>query len=272
MDSATIKGFCPVAGTSLYYEVAGTGTPIVFLHGNPCDLTVWDFQVETFGEDYQMIRYDLRGFGKSKPATVPYSHADDLASLLDCLKLKPVYLVGWSMGGGAVINFTLTHPERVKGLIVVDSSLGGFPYSEAFKSSYGAFRGAGAGEKGLKATKEKLLSHALFAPLAQHPEGFKKVSESVWNYSGWHWMNKDTGQPFAPPAMQRLNEIKCPTLVMVGDQDLPDFQQIAETLAQRIAGAEISTIKDSGHCPFLEQPSVFNHLVLDFIDRTERRK
>jgi len=271
MDS-TNKGFCSVAGTSLYYEVTGAGTPIVFLHGNPCDLTVWDFQAEFFARDYQVIRYDLRGFGRSEPGTEPYTHADDLTALLDCLKLRQVYLVGWSMGGGAVINFTLTHPDRVKGLIVVDSSLGGFPYSEEFKSSYGVFSGSAARELGLDAAKEKLLAHALFEPLSHHPEGFSKVAGSVKNYSGWHWLNKDPGKPFNPPAMQRLNEIKIPTLVLVGDQDLSDFQQIAKTLGQHITSSQTVVIKDSGHAPFLEQIETFNHLVSDFIRITESKR
>src|SRR5258708_880944 len=80
------NGYCNVPGTSLFYEVSGQGgTPIVFLHGNPSDLSAWNGQAAWFAKKQKVVRYDLRGFGKSNPSSEPYSHAEDLKSLLDCL-------------------------------------------------------------------------------------------------------------------------------------------------------------------------------------------
>ena len=89
---------------------------------------MWEDQIEALERAHTVIRYDLRGFGRSAPGTAPYTHADDLAGLLDHLQLDRVSLVGLSLGGGAAINFAATHPQRVEELVVVDPSLGGFSW------------------------------------------------------------------------------------------------------------------------------------------------
>jgi pimeloyl-ACP methyl ester carboxylesterase len=258
-----------VEGTALYYETSGSGTPVVFLHGNPADCRSWDFQWEEFARHYQVIRYDLRGFGRSKPAAVSYSHAADLLSLLDHLKAERVYLVGWSMGGGAVVNFTLSHPGRVKGIVLVNSSLGGFPYSETFTSTYFVNLINLARKQGVEPARKQLLQHPIFASVHHHPEAFNRLSKCIDNYSGWHWLNKDPGMPFSPPAIERLGEIKVPALVFIGEHDVPDMKAIADILATKIQGAKKVSMPDVGHCPPLEKPDEFNKIVLDFIAGNE---
>lgn len=267
---AVKHSYCNVTGTALYYVVTGSGTPVVFLHGNPVDHTCWDFQIPEISKHYQVIRYDLRGFGRSKPSAVSYSHADDLKSLLDYLKVEKAYLVGWSMGGGAVLNFTLVNPERVKGIVLIGSSLGGFPYSESFTSTYFVQIRNTAEQLGVDAAKKQLLQHPLFSSLQNYPMGLKKIQECLNNYSGWHWLNKDYGIPFNPPAIKRLSEINVPTLVMIGEHESPDFKEISEVLATNIAGAKKIEMADAGHALPLEKPDYFNKLVLDFIAGIEK--
>ncbi|MEK7328872.1 MAG: alpha/beta hydrolase, partial [Chloroflexota bacterium] len=100
----THTGFAEVNGTRLYYEVAGSGQPLVLIHGFSLDTRMWGDQFETFARHYQVVRYDLRGFGQSAvPSNEPYTHADDLNNLLHYLKIDSVHLVGLSLGGGVAI-------------------------------------------------------------------------------------------------------------------------------------------------------------------------
>lgn len=266
------QAYCPVAGTALYYQVSGAGPAIVLLHGNPVDASCWDFQVPAFSEQYQTIRYDLRGFGRSAPADLPYSHAGDLKSLLDYLGLDQACLVGWSMGGGACVNFALLYPERVKGMVLVSSSLGGFPYSQSLTSGYFGKVIEIARQQGLDAAKELLLQHPQFASLKHYPAARQKLQQCLQQYSGWHWLHSDKGQPLTPPAMERLGQISTPALVITGEFELPDFKDIGRVLSTHIAGAEKVEIAGVGHCAPLEQPEYFNQLVLNFLDRIEKRQ
>ena len=107
---------------SLYYEASGEGSPVVLLHGASLDLHMWDKQTDTLAKRFRVIRYDLRGYGESSPATGTFSDVDDLEKLLDHLGHRKASLVGLSQGSGVALNFTLAHPERVDRLVLVSSS------------------------------------------------------------------------------------------------------------------------------------------------------
>ena len=104
--------------TRLYYEVAGSGHPLVLIHGFTLDTRMWDDQFETFAREYQVVRYDRRGFGKSSlPVDEDYAHADDLAALLEHLGIDRAYVLGLSGGGASAIDFALTYPEAIDGYL-----------------------------------------------------------------------------------------------------------------------------------------------------------
>src|SRR5438876_5964570 len=128
-NAAAQSGFANVNGGSLYYEVTGAGTPVVLIPGFTLDTRMWDSQVEAFARRHQIIRYDLRGAGKSPPPTGPYSQYEDLAALLGHLGVGKAHIVGLSLGGAIAIDFALAMPEAVLSLIPVDaSSVGGYPW------------------------------------------------------------------------------------------------------------------------------------------------
>ena len=143
------QGFIEVNGTRLYYEMAGAGDAVVFLHGFTLDTRMWDDQFERFAEQYHVIRYDLRGFGQSAvPTDAPYAHFDDLKALLDALGIEQAHLVGLSKGGGVALDFALAFPTYVRGLVLIDSILGGFSWS-AEGSARDALVWQRAGEGGI---------------------------------------------------------------------------------------------------------------------------
>src|SRR5581483_6192304 len=125
-------GIAEVNGTTLYYEVAGTGHPFVLLHGHLLDRRSWDDQFAVFARQYRVVRYDQRGFGDSGLITkgLRYSDRQDLYELMQFLGIKNAYLMGVSGGGALAIDFTLEHPEMVDALIPVTAGVSGFRPSE----------------------------------------------------------------------------------------------------------------------------------------------
>ncbi|GAG10762.1 unnamed protein product, partial [marine sediment metagenome] len=119
------NSFAKVNGTCLYYEIAGSGDPLVLLHGFTGNTQWWDDQFEIFATHYQVIRYDIRGFGNSAlPTRESYSHVDDLKALLENLGISRTHVLGLSMGGEIAIDFALVYPELTTALITVGSALG----------------------------------------------------------------------------------------------------------------------------------------------------
>ncbi|MDQ2717560.1 MAG: alpha/beta hydrolase, partial [Chloroflexota bacterium] len=114
----TEKGFARVHGTKLYYEMAGEGHPLVLLHGGLLDHRMWDQQFEAFARHYQVVRYDIRGFGASEMSGTTYADERDLYDLLVYLDIDKTYLLGLSLGGSIAIDFTLEHPQKMDGLIL----------------------------------------------------------------------------------------------------------------------------------------------------------
>ena len=105
------QGFADVNGTRLYYEMVGSGHPLVLVHGFTLDTRMWDDQFEMFAGRNQVVRYDLRGFGKSAlPTTEPYSHPDDLRALMTHLGIEHAFIIGLSLGGAVAVDFAVTYP------------------------------------------------------------------------------------------------------------------------------------------------------------------
>ena len=101
------SGFAEVNGTRLYYETAGRGLEVVLIHGGLVDSRLWDAQVGPLSKRFRVVRYDLRGFGRSAAADGPFSHLEDLRALLDFLKIERASLVGLSLGGIIAADFAL---------------------------------------------------------------------------------------------------------------------------------------------------------------------
>ena len=124
VKSGTVK----VNGVDLYYEVAGRGEPLVLIHGNGGDRRHWDFQFEPLSKEFQIIRYDVRGYGKSvfTNPDIEFSHHDDLKALLGYLEIESAHISGISMGSGIAIDFALAYPKRCKSLIPIGAWANGY--------------------------------------------------------------------------------------------------------------------------------------------------
>jgi pimeloyl-ACP methyl ester carboxylesterase len=257
-------GFADVNGTRLYYEMAGSGHPLVLIHGFTLDTRMWDDQFEVFAQRYQVLRYDLRGFGKSAvPTDTPYTHPDDLHALMTHLGIEHAYIVGLSLGGAVAVDFAVTYPHATAALIPVDAALlGGYEWVEGRPSSAVI---AQAQQAGLQAAKTFWLQHPLFAPAHEQPAVAARLAAMVEDYSGWHLVNKDPGRVLEPPTIQRLATIRAPTLVIVGERDVLDFHRVADIMVERIPGAKKVVMPGVGHMANMEAPERFDEIVLGFL-------
>jgi len=248
-------------GGSLRYSTAGTGEPVVLLHGFSLDASMWDPQWPVLQREFRAIRYDLRGFGGSSLPDGAYSHSEDLLGLLDHLGARPAHVIGLSMGGRMALRFALDQPKAVKSLTLIDSALEGHSWSGAWNQTMGVIEAA-AKKGNLEAAKQLWLTHELFAPARRDPQLAAALAAMVHDYSAWHWWNRDPVRRSASPAIKGLATLRCPTLVLLGELDLPDFKDIAQRLAAEIPGATLHTIAGAGHMANMEAAAAVNELLL----------
>ena len=262
------SGYAEVDGGRLYYEVAGSGTPVVLLHAFTFDTRMWDEQFEILARDYRVIRYDARGFGRSSTPTPgrAYSHPEDLAALLAKLDAHKPHLVGASMGGRIALDFAVTQPDAARSVIVIATVIGGWPWSRAWLEAYAPV--IRAGRRGdIAAAKTAWLALPLFASARDHPQVAERVKRMVDEYSGWHFVNADPERRVAPPTLSQLAKIRASTLAIVGDRDLPEFQRMAESVERQVANAQRLNVPGAGHLPGMEMPEFTTKALRAFFAR-----
>jgi 3-oxoadipate enol-lactonase len=251
---------CNVSDGYLAFETRGEGVPLVFVHGFSFDMRTWDSQVDVLSRHFQVVRYDLRGFGRSSMPTGPYSHVQDLRALIEHLWLSAPVLIGLSLGANIALSFALDHPRAVRGLVLASSGLPGFAWSEPRPPDAAA---AVAKSQGVEPARQFWLNHPLFAALRRSPTAFARVRGMIEEYSGWHWCNVNPAAQ--AEVIDRLSECVTPTLVMSGDLDVPGYRQIAAKLSREIPGAALQTFPDAGHVINEEDPAGFSAAVLEFV-------
>src|SRR5579863_2322874 len=262
------RGFAEINGTTLYYEIAGEGHPLVMNHGGLVNLHLWDGQVDAFAQHYKVIRYDMRGFGDSgllKTSDAPYSMIDDLYALLTHLGIEKTYVMGLSMGGALSIDFTLAHPEMVDALIPVAMALSGFSFEDEKE---------GEPDPAFEAYKQGDIPLAVEYTLRKWTDGPERTPEQVdplarervrqmTMHNFQRPDDEDSPEPteLESPAILRLSEIHVPTLIVVGDEDVRDILAIADILVEGIAGAKKAVIPGTAHHLNIEKPAEFNRIV-----------
>src|SRR5829696_626576 len=259
------SGFAEVNGTKLYYEAAGEGPAVVLVHGGLVDSRLWDDQMKPLSRRFRVVRYDLRGFGKSAAPTGQFWPTEDLRALLDFLKIERATVVGLSLGGIVAADFALEHPERVERLVFVGAGLRGDrqPPDEKSMAAYRALVSQGP-EKYF----ETFLKADLLAGLRERPRARERMRTMMLdNYKALSYIRAGLAQSPEPPTVERLGRINFPTLVVVGSLDSKNLLNIADTLAAGIPGARKVTIPGASHHPPVETPQEFNRALLDFLDQ-----
>lgn len=270
------SGVVAVEGGETYYEVAGSGDAVVLIHGGFGDRRMWDDHFLALAVDHRVVRYDLRGYGRSPAPQAAYSPVDDLRALLDALGIEHATLVGNSMGGALALDFTLVHPERVDALVLVASAIGGFPTTPEerapFASDLDAMKASfeEAFAKGPERGIELWLASPMVAVASTSPATRDALRRMITENSGMFKLEHWPFEPLDPPAIRRLGEVEVPTLVIAGARDTPLMRAAAERAASGIAGARLVVIEGADHLPQMVAPDVFRDTVLDFLEHARR--
>lgn len=266
------SGFADVKGARLYYELAGEGASIVMIHAGIADCRMWDGEFEAFARSHRVLRYDMRGYGKSLPVEGEFNLQDDLETLLNKLDVTPPFsLMGCSMGGGLAIDFALSHPDQAANLILVGSDPAGLELGaewpdELFAQSEAAFE-AGDVERVAELDMRIWFDGAGRARQDVNGDARRKakamaklVAKHELKGIGTH-ARKDA----AIPAAERLHELSMPALIVIGENDLPYLRLAADYMTEKLPAAAKLVLPDAGHLPNLEHPAAFQAAVLRFL-------
>ena len=264
------SGFAIIDNAKIYYEVAGKGLPFVMIHAGVADSRQWNNEFMNFAESYQVIRYDMRGYGKSEPVEGEFSHRSDLVSLLDALEIQgPLVMMGCSMGGGLAMDFALTHPSRVKALIMVDSGPSGLELDVARSPKFADVEKAfDEGNLDLVAELEtQIWFDGVDRTSEQVNQAMRKLLWEMNRMALSHEV-KQLGKRLPntqTPAFDRLGALDMPVLVIVGAHDTAYTLAAADYMTQKIQSARKVIIEDAAHLPNMDQPREFQGIVKDFL-------
>lgn len=258
---------CRTGTYPLYFEESGTGRPIVLIHGHAVDLRVWDDIVPALvAGRLRVVRYDVRGHGRSYVPDNGYSvadHVDDLRGLLAHLGVEEVILCGFSMGGEIAAAYAARYPRRVAGLVLVASALDGVGYSDEFYASVEHLQSL-IREQGAHPTIEmEFPKHAFFDELRNDHDAMDRVRAMMSGYSAREYMIELT--PSEPSTVDVLGQILAPTLVLSGTRDVPDLRLVATLLSEGITGAQKVDLVGAGHMLPMERPAEIADSVMSFI-------
>jgi 3-oxoadipate enol-lactonase len=262
------------APAGIHAESAGDGPAIVLIHAGICDSGMWDAQWRTLPAARRVVRFDMRGFGRSPVPSTAYSHARDLLAVMDAAGIAQAALVGTSMGGRVALEVALAAPARVSALVLVGSGLPGHEWSASVRD-YWAAEDAAIERGDLDAAAEVNVRFWVDGPGRRpdevdagvrrraHAMQLRALELQVPAYE----RDGDLEELLVPDAGDRLGEVRRPALVLVGEADQPDIHAIAQRLAAGIPGARTATIPDAAHLPSMERPELFDRLVTEFLSR-----
>jgi len=264
------SGFISIHNAKLYYEVAGMGTPLVMIHAGVADSRMWNNEFAYFAQSNQVIRYDMRGYGKSEPVEGEFSHLSDLDLLLETLGIhEPIVIMGCSMGGGLAMDFALTYPSKVKALVMIDSGPSGLeldvPTPSKFADAEKAFE---SGDLDLVAEIETQI---WFDGMGRTPEQVNPTMRKLlyeMNRLALSHEVKGLGKRLPNTktlAFDRLNSLNIPVLIIIGSHDTPYILAAADYMKEKIKFANKITIEDAAHLPNMDKPQEFQRVVEKFL-------
>jgi pimeloyl-ACP methyl ester carboxylesterase len=265
-------------GVKLYYEETGTGVPIVFVHEFAGDCRSYESQVRHFSRAYRCVVFNARGY---PPSDVPdnverYSQdraRDDIRAVLDALKIDNAHIVGLSMGGFATLHFGFTYPERARSLVVAGCGYGASPekrqqFVEETEAAAQRFEDIGMA----KAAEGYALAPSRVQLQNKDPRGWREFADQLAEHStagaALTMRGVQKRRPSLFDLVDKMKTIKAPTLIMAGDEDFPCLEP-ALLLKRTILTSALVVLPDTGHTINLEEPSLFNHHVAEFLHRVD---
>jgi len=265
-------GYAPVMGGELYYEVAGDGPPLVLIHAGVSTHEMWDDQWGLFTQKRRVVRYDTRGFGRSRTTAIEFSNRQDVRDVMRHVGMASATVIGVSRGGQIAIDFALEFPTMVDALILVAAGVSG-PW-EGFQPPDDELALFDEMEKAEQSKDwDTVVEIDMRVWLAGPRRAKADIDPHLWARAAMiNRINYGRSDPeptpivLDPPAIGRLNEIKKPALVIVGEYDMSGALWASQRISEGIAGARRVVMSDTAHLPPMEKPQEFNKLALEFLN------
>lgn len=238
--------------TDLVVQRTGRGRPLLFLHGATLDHRMWHPQL-ALADRFEVIAYDLRGFGRSPAPRGPFKHCEDAATLIDDLGLRDVCVIGHSIGAHYALEVALLRPDIVTGVASVCMSGLTQDYPADIQAMFGELKRLARMES-LGLAKETWARCGWFTQARANPTIAALLDDYLADYTGWYWQHDTPATNLDPPAVTRLEQVSVPTLVIDGELDLDYNHRIADVLSSRIWHAELLRLPGIGHMASLEAP------------------
>ncbi|MBV8175385.1 MAG: alpha/beta hydrolase [Verrucomicrobia bacterium] len=232
-------------GIRLYYEIYGTGDPVVLLHGGLANIEYFGNQIPVFAREFQVIAVDSRGHGRSTRSDQPYSYrlmASDVLSLMDYLNVPKASFAGWSDGAVIGLDIAINHPERVEKLV-------------AFAGNFSV--------SGLRGDASQSTTFRLYSELVR--EDYKRLANTPDQYNDFVAALREMWRTQPNYSPQQLGSIKSPTLVIAGEYDEAIKRSHTEEMARLIPNCKLEILPGVSHFAMLQNPEEFNRAVLDFL-------
>ena len=244
--------------SGIAYDVQGSGPVVILLSGSNLDRRMWNREAAWLSKTHTVVRYDLRAHGQSDTAAAQFSMLGDLIGVMDALKVEKAALIGLSAGSAIALDAALEHPDRVERIVLAGPAPSGYVSKTPLPFLGDMFAALKAGD--YKKVSEVLLATSVFAA----PPDAQPLVRQMVTENDRMWTVKRELMLAPKPAVDRLESVKVPTLVLIGDKD--EFQrEPAELLAARIPGARIVRVPGGGHLLNLTSPKEFDAAIMGFL-------
>ncbi|HLW58538.1 MAG TPA: alpha/beta hydrolase [bacterium] len=261
-----------INGETICCEVEGQGPPVVLIHGWTLNLRMWDRQMKALSRRFRVIRYDRRGFGKSSGREDLQWDGADLEELLDHLDIDNAHILGMSQGGSVALRFVRTFPARARSLILHGSiPPEGYPlpWTGPDRIPMSEWRSL-VKKSGLDAFRRDWSTHPIMRVPDDRHDVQVALADMIQAYRGERFLNpaKPSG-PIGPATMDDLPRLTLPTLVVIGETDVPYLQIAARMFAYYLPNAQMAVIPGGGHMINLLEPERYNTTILRFLENTQ---
>jgi 3-oxoadipate enol-lactonase len=253
-------------GVELHYREEGDGRAVLLIHGHTLDQRIWDWLAPGLtSEGLRLIRPDLRGHGRSGRPDQGYHwihHAGDMAAVMDDCGIDRCAVVGYSLGGGVALEMAITMADRVDALVLLSPVLPDRPFEEAFFASLRQVAAAIRNDGVAAAMRGPWMASPLWSFSDARPELRQKIEEIVGDFPGAEYLATERDQverTWMVP--DRLGEIGVPTLVVVGEKELPGFVAWSEEISGAVPGGRLERLAGLGHMHLLEDPALIVELI-----------